>query len=1013
MIIDQTLQSVCEADDQVVLVEFYAADQVPTASGFDPVDALKLYSPVAGVSFAGEIYTQLVRDIGSMRRTTTEESNQCTVTLDNLSREASQFEFATGFEGLIMVVRLISRALSTALDESNYLFTGRCEKPTSGTRDTLQVTAKGILHSVDHEIPRRKFSPYDPDGRTPDDVEFQGFPYMPQVNAGTTVYSARVKRGGLLGFLGFKKTVTKTLQYSSFSDLDAERFVPIVLGRAQVAGVHLAYADIGTKIRMTTAFMEGAIESFDSYRTDDVRFAIAGTVHKRFGYPANLGPTPYEQIPVPVSSWIGNGYYARTAVFFCEATGTTVAEVDPAPHIIIVALGMRMTLPVAGVWTTVDSWDAAAGWSDNPAAHVRWVLTSPDFYRLDDEWLDDDSFTECYDYNDGLLFDTSFSDIIFAPGTAGFAGGDTELNRYYLSTGVATPEYFRFLKGELTAAETFYQTPWVQSYSTNIPQSTIDPGDIDPTDLPGESSWGLYFFLRRRYTSNVVVTEQMPLIDFLHSVLFPAARLYLTQDPRTGKLKLRNKKPADQAYATEEVTGTTFGLEDVSPWVADTRGFVVIDPNTAQSEVREVTAAVYPASQNSITISSTSETVVGFSGASGSTTPATATVTCTAPTPAVTKDLTLDGIPIYFTPGTVDTEATCAGFLRGAINGHPKLKSRYRADWTPGDDYLTVTALWGDLTLDSAVQQSHPAPLTDPASAPVLTAPSATGSLVAGRYLVTYTWENARGETLIAPIEEITISAPNKRITVASVTPPAGATAVCWYCSCGPNQIRLRKYLSNNGASHTIDLADLPRLDDPLKPDVNRTGAEILRVETVFSDRAETRSAASRSNVLRGTFKWKLGNKAKPINRVDVKFRDSSQDFRLVTLQLNDKVHQDKTKKINKIEINGQAIDNWHQAHRITSGLLAELRDADFFYEWESDKAALLLEEGDVVAITDDGAEVYNLPVRIEAIEYTENKGLVTASFTARRYFTTLYDDSVAERTAPIIIQADQGVDFA
>lgn len=178
-----------------------------------------------------------------------------------------------------------------------------------------------------------------------------------------------------------------------------------------------------------------------------------------------------------------------------------------------------------------------------------------------------------------------------------------------------------------------------------------------------------------------------------------------------------------------------------------------------------------------------------------------------------------------------------------------------------------------------------------------------------------------------------------------------------------------------------------------------------MRVEAAFSDRAQTRTTLTASNVLKATYKWKLGARESAINRIDLKFRDASQDFRLVELRLRDDDHIDKIKKINNKEINGQSIDNYNQAYRIAAGMLTEARDADFFYEWSSDKTAVLLEEGDVVAITDDGAQVYNVPVRIESIEFDVEKGAVTCKFTARLYATSLYDDSVADRTIPIIVE--------
>lgn len=1002
MIVDSALSAVVNSGDTSLVAEIYHQDATPTADGFDPADALKRYAAVEGITFAGENYTRIVRNFGSARRTTTEESNTFNIDFSNLSREISEFEFETGFEGLIIVWRLISRSLSTTLAKSIILYVGRCNKPTSGDTKSLPVTAKSILDTVDAEIPRRKFTATDAEGRTPDNVLFEGFPYMPQQNAGTSTYTARKKAWGFLGWIGFKKTVTKTLSYSSFSDMDAEKFLPVVAGRAQIMLTHLAYADIGSRIRMTSAACEGQIENFATYRTDDVRFFLdAATVVKRLGLLGNVGT----QVPHTTGSWIGNGYYSRTALLFAEATGTNVQNVDPAPGLIAVILGTVMTvIDASGDWVTLNSW------TDNPAAHARFIFTSTDYYKLDENWLDDESFTESYNFNDEIIFDRSYSDILFLPNTARFTGADSEKTRFLASTGLCTTNFFKYLEGAKTTGETFLQTPYVEPYDTDIPGSPSRPGDPiePPTDFPGQSA-NLSFFLRRRYTANWVVTEQMKLVDFLHKFLFVGSRTYLTQGAN-GKLKLKNKKPADWGMGTAALSGTTIALDDVRAWISDKRGFALLDPHTVNSELRTVSAAVYPVAHNSVTLTaSVNITVSGFAGCDGAATPATATLTIDSIVAGTPNVVTLDGTQFSFTGNALDTVNTAAGFLYGAINGHPVLNRKFVATWTAGTAIVTIKPKFGNLTISSALEMMHTAPLANPTVAPVLTA-TAGGSLPAGFYIVGYTNVNARGQTLMAPVGTVTLTA-NQKIEVGAIALPAGATGRNWFTVPVQNSNKLR-FHSLDATGNSFFINSLPLLTAALTPDVNRTGCEVMRVETAFSDRAETRSAMTRSNVLQATYKWKLGNREKPINRIDLKFRDSTQDFRLVELRLRDDEHIAKTKKISNFEVNGQSIDNCHQAYRIASGMLAELRDADFFYEWSSDRDAILLEEGDVVAITDDGAQVYNLPVRIESMEFTEDGGFVKVNFIARKYAGTLYDDSVAERQISVIIETNQGVDY-
>lgn len=1011
MITDSTLRAVAAAPDQAVVIEIYAHSQAPTASGFDPANALKCYATVNGIVFAGVAYTRLIRSMGRSRRTTTEETNTFDFELDNSKveggvREASQFEFTTGFEGCIVVQRLISLTLSTGITSSIILFAGRCDKPLTGTREALPITAKQIISNVDAEIPRRKFTAQDADGRSPSDPLFEGFPYMPQTNAGSTTYSARVSKGGLLGFLGFKKTIMQTLQYSSFSDMDAEKCLPVILGRAQIAGTHLAYTDEpssqGGFFTMTTAFCEGDIESYGAYHLDDIRYRI-GQWRPRSG---QLGGSTaragfFDQTPNPTVTFIATGYYSKTAFVESRAGWNNVDTVDPAPLIIAPILGTRITIPnSSGVWSTTDTW------SDNPAAHAYFVFTSTDYYNLDANWLDLATFTECYRYNDGLIFDRSNADIVYVPNTASFTGGDSEKGRFLMSTGNAHANFFKYLRGTKTAAETFLVTPHTVPYTTTVP--TIPPLD-DPPDDPGYSNLGYY--LRRRYTSNIVVSEQMALIDFLHDVLFVSSRMYMTQGPN-GKLKLKNKKPVDWALSTGLPSGTSAAVDDITPWISDLRGFGLFDPNTPMSELRTISAANYASGQNSVTLTASANVgVSGFSGCNSVHTPATATLTVNSITANVDTTITLDGTAFTFTPGTADDVYTAAGFIWATINAHPILNRKFSATWNTATAAVVITGKFGTLTVSSAFEMVHNAPLANPATGPTLTPGGSGGTLAAGSYMVAYSYVNSRGETLLSPTTTATVTLGQK-ITVSAVSLPTGATAINWYTVpiTASNKFRLR--LTNTGGSFVIDKPDLPVLTAALPADVNRTGCEVIRVEAVFSDRSETRSAITASNVLKASFKWKIGNRADAKNVVELKFRDATQDFRLVTLSLRDDAHIAKVHKKNSEKMNGQAIDNYNQAYRIASARLAELVDADFFHEWDSDRLAVLLEEGDVVAITDDGAETYNLPVRIEAIEYEVEKGFTKTSMIGRKYSTTLYDDSVVERQIPVVIQPSQQVSF-
>lgn len=388
------------ATDFSVVCEIYDADTVPTSDGFDPNDAIDCFAAVAGVSFFGVDYKCLVKKFGSVNRKLNTESNTASVDFCNLSNEIAQFEFAHGFEGLIKVIRLISRAQSVDLDTSQILFTGRCEKPTSGNKSSLSVKATWILGGTEVQIPRRKFSKEDQEGRTETDPEFEGFLFMPQY--GTSTYSTRIKRGGILGFFGFKKTVQKTLSYSSHSDLDANRPLPEVFGVAQLLLQHIAYDDVGSYIRLRSAACEGEIFDIVNARSLDSRLPL----DSGGWYAEALGLVGALNVDDP--AWVAPGNYSRTAYIRSRALNSAVDEVEPAPDIAAVIYGRLMTIPDGS-----GDWVLDGEFTDNGTAHTRFVITSGDYYNLDANWIEDADAYESYQFNNEFIIDRSLTDFIF------------------------------------------------------------------------------------------------------------------------------------------------------------------------------------------------------------------------------------------------------------------------------------------------------------------------------------------------------------------------------------------------------------------------------------------------------------------------------------------------------------------------------------------------------------------------------------------------------------------------
>lgn len=548
-----------------------------------------------------------------------------------------------------------------------------------------------------------------------------------------------------------------------------------------------------------------------------------------------------------------------------------------------------------------------------------------------------------------------------------------------------------------------------QKYLANLPE----PDDVPP--VPGDDTGGggpvvpptftpgFVGYSVPRYTCNVVANDSMAVMDFVNDVVNTCARMYISQG-YNGKIRLHNKKPVTWGLATAatSVGATSISVDDIRNWITDRSGLLLVDPYTIHSEIREVTDANYSTAQNSITLTATANmTVAGFSGCDGNSTPATATVTVDSVNTGVASNVTLDGVAIAFTGGSADTVNGLAEFLATSINRAPKLRRRFVATFSGA--VVTIKGTFGSLVLDAALSEAHAAPLANPVAAPTVVASGSGHPTVAGAYRFNYSFVNDRGQTLLSPTTAVTITA-GQGFAITTVSLPAGATAINWYVETGPVSEHSRLHTTNNGTGFTVTA--VPLLDATLPPEINRTGAEVMRIRMAFTDRGLSRTNLTLSNVLRATYKWLLGNRKKTVNLITLKIHDANDDWRSIDLHFRDRRNIEKVKKEEPEEVNGQAINSLFQGLRIGSSKLGEFRDADFYEEWSSTRRALLLEEGDVVAVTDGAYQTVNLPVMIEEMNINpKNAGLPEMSFTGQKFSNFLYDDSIADRVTPIVTE--------
>lgn len=162
-----------------------------------------------------------------------------------------------------------------------------------------------------------------------------------------------------------------------------------------------------------------------------------------------------------------------------------------------------------------------------------------------------------------------------------------------------------------------------------------------------------------------------------------------------------------------------------------------------------------------------------------------------------------------------------------------------------------------------------------------------------------------------------------------------------------------------------------------------------------FSDVAF--GALTRGNILKNSFKWPLGNKQSSYNQFVMTYNEAVQDFQPTELRENDYDHQDKVNRINKLEISGACVDNYHQADRLVQATRYKYREGDFFNEWSTTGLALLLEEGDVVC-TNHGAmpDQRNLLLRIEELKVAQDHRV---NIVGRLYADTQFPTTATERT--------------
>jgi hypothetical protein len=173
------------------------------------------------------------------------------------------------------------------------------------------------------------------------------------------------------------------------------------------------------------------------------------------------------------------------------------------------------------------------------------------------------------------------------------------------------------------------------------------------------------------------------------------------------------------------------------------------------------------------------------------------------------------------------------------------------------------------------------------------------------------------------------------------------------------------------------------------------TAEQVVQIHAPFADASF--GALSRGNVLRDTFRWPLGGKQSSYNQFVIAYNDAVLDFQTIEIRENDYDHQEQINKVNKLEISGACVDNYHQASRLVQAARYKYRDGDFFCSMASTGLALLLEEGDIICVNHSNMSGYrNLLLRVEELRIDQQHRV---SIVGRLYADNQFPESATQRT--------------
>lgn len=812
------------------LFELYESSYIPGPTGFDPSDAIEQFA-AEEITWDGIAYRREVVSRGDIVRSMGEKTNSVTVTFSNISRYLATLAQSQEIEGLFLVIRCVSPSVT---DDSLVLFVGRCDKPSDIDKQSFSLSARQDFGNINQTAPPDKFQADDPEGRLPSDPLFEGIPF--NAVSGSNSFPVVEPSTSFFGRLfGRRQTVQKTEQWSSNDNTPLGQVIAECFGRVQMQLIPIAWADKGTHIGALLVACKGPIAGIDNIKTrtegwgDPVCNFNNDPPGIHLGDPGGTGTNTGNTCQPDLGAGLFFSHLAYVdGAMLAPDPEAALATKDEPPTVTAIIRGRIVPLPDS------DGDYVDEGWSDNPVHVSRFILTSAKWVNIDPAFMEDAVNYQTALHCDYPLVDETNTQVIPISTTDSPVAGVTF--RRFLPTGNINPRFIRYNDfGDPTVPE-FEDGPYVP---IDLGDPLPDPSDpTDPTFISQKP-------LRKRYTVNFPITEEIRSTDLLHKIVFPAAKLFMRVN-KFGRYEIRSEQPSDSTRlrTATSIGATSIPLLDVTPWKSGPdllKGRVLLGFGLTDSEVRTPSAAVYSTSGNSVTltVAKTGTITISASGGTlsgGSTTvQASGTITIGG-TPAAgnTITATIDGIAVTYTLDSLDTTGTAAAMLHHYINANQRLNKYIRAVWSSATStVITVVCLHGALTVP-ALLKAHTVGIADPSSAPTVAA--AAGSLAAGTYKVAYADVTAAGSTALTAQASVVLTA-NQQINVSSL-PALVGTARDFYISEKANSTNLR-YVTTRTDSSNFSINSLPLPGAAIPPSSNTTAEELIRVSFSFATNSQ------------------------------------------------------------------------------------------------------------------------------------------------------------------------------